>query len=240
MSTIGGSLTPKGDWRRPNLYAKTTNPSGARRSSTIKKELCYHGAALACTAIALSVVLIATGPTSRADPPPNSDLIRPLPVVTPTPTNWAPKFPWPYDQTRNHVTHADIVAEREMCQWFNADYDTLYHQIDRLQFNRISSNGTDFDYSVDGVQHQVDIVTSNIDQSLAFLTPRVQALTQSQDFAGDLYFPIYKGDAFYYLWQQLSNVNDGIKAHQADWFTGPSVLRAKKWGSEIQHSHVCE
>jgi hypothetical protein len=186
------------------------------------------------------MMLIAIAPIARADPPADSDLIRPLPEITPTTTNWTPKFPWPYDQTRNRVTDADIAAEREMCQWFNAQYDTLYHQIDRLQFNRISGNGTDFDYSVDGIQHQVDIVTTNIDQSLAYLTPRVQALTQSQDFAGDLSIPIYKGDAFYYLWQQLSNVNDGIKAHQADWFTGPSVLRAKKWGSEIHRSHVCD
>jgi len=42
-------------------------------------------------------------------------------------------FPYPYDQTRGSVTDAEISAEREMCQWFNAQYDTLMTQIDRFQ-----------------------------------------------------------------------------------------------------------
>jgi len=223
-----------------NSRTSVTNPTAAPRCSAITKKFRGYRATAACTVVGIATILITIAPAAHADPPADSDLIRPLPVIVPTATNWVPKFPWPYDQARSRVTAADIVAEREMCQWFNAQYDTLYHQIDRLQFNRISPNGTDFDYSVDGVQHQVDVVTTNIDQSLAFLTPRVQALTQSQDFAGDVYFPIYKGDAFNGLWQQLNNVADGIKAHQADWFSGPSVLRAKKWGSEIHRSHVCD
>jgi hypothetical protein len=128
----------------------------------------------------------------------------------------------------------------EMCQWFNAQYETLNDQISRLQFNRIGDDGKDWDYARNGIQQQVDIVVGNIDQALAFLTPRVHALTQNQDIAGDVYFPIFKGDAFYGLWQQLSNVSNGVKAHQPGWFTGPSQLRAKKWGSEINRSHVCE
>jgi hypothetical protein len=168
-------------------------------------------------------------------------------VITPTPTNWVPKFPFPYDQTRNRVTDADITAEREMCQWYNAQYDTLIDQIDRLQYNRIQQNGpgvrsgsgTDWDYSFGPIQQQVDIVTANIDQSEDFLAPRAQALTQSQDFAGDNSFPLYMGESFYLLWQHLSNVNAGIKAHQPDWFTGPSVQRVKLWGSRINRSHVC-
>jgi hypothetical protein len=215
-------------------------PLRDRRYSAARRIGRQRGTAGVAIAIALSALGIAVGSVSRADPAADSDLIRPLPVINPTPTNWTPKFSWPYDQTRNLVTDADIGAERDMCQWFNAQYDTLSHQIDRLQFNRISANGTDFDYGVDGIQHQVDIVTANIDQSLAFLAPRAQALTQSQDFAGDVFFPIYKGAAFYGLWQQLSNVNNGIKAHQPDWFTGPSVLRAKRFGSEINRSHVCD
>jgi hypothetical protein len=168
-------------------------------------------------------------------------------VITPTPTNWVPKFPFPYDQTRNQVTDADITAEREMCQWYNAQYEILEDQIDRLQFNRIQQNGpgvrigsgTDWDYSFGPIQQQVDIVTSNIDQSENFLAPRAQALTQSQDFAGDTKFPLYQGESFYLLWQHLSNVSAGIKAHQPDWFTGPSVQRFKLWGSRINRSHVC-
>jgi hypothetical protein len=210
-----------------------------RNRTTIVKRR-YGGILAAGVAIAVAALLMETGPASSADPPPDVDLIRPLPVITPTASNWAPKYPDPYDQTRDRVTAADITAEGQMCQWFTAQYDILNDQIGRLQFNRIAPNGTDFDYSRDGVQQQVDIVTGNIDQAVDFLAPRAQALTQSQDFAGDVYFPIYKGDAFYGLWQQLSNVNDGIKAHQPDWFTGPSYLRMKKWASEVHRAHVCD
>jgi hypothetical protein len=213
----------------------------------MKKAFRYGGIALACTMIALAAVAVMIGPASVADPPSDNDLIRPLPVITPTPTNWVPKFPFPYDQTRNQVTDADITAEREMCQWYNAQYEILEDQIDRLQFNRIQQNGpgvrigsgTDWDYSFGPIQQQVDIVTSNIDQSENFLAPRAQALTQSQDFAGDTKFPLYQGESFYLLWQHLSNVSAGIKAHQPDWFTGPSVQRFKLWGSRINRSHVC-
>ncbi len=128
---------------------------------------------------------------------------------------------------------------REMCQWYTAQYATLRDQIDRVQFNRIGPDGKDFDYSRDNIQQQVDIVTRNLDQSLDFLTPRVQALTRAQNTFGDNYFPIYEGEQFFKLQEQLFNVNNGIKAHQPAWFTGPSVQKAKRHGSDIQRSNVC-
>jgi hypothetical protein len=212
--------------------------------------------AMGCTMI-LSAMGVLTGPLAAADPnieiplpdpPSDSSLIRPLPVITPTASAWAPKFPFPYDQTRNMVTDVDITAMREMCQWYNAQYATLRFQIDRLQTNRIDKepasdpfgpNGKDYDYTQDDVQQQVDIVSGNVGQAVDFLTPRAQSLTQSQNPFGDNYFPIYKGEEFYKLWEQLSNVNNGILAHQPDWFTGPSVQKAKRWGADIQRSHVC-
>jgi hypothetical protein len=213
----------------------------------VEKAFRYGGIALARIMLALSAVAVWVGPASAADPPSNDELIRPLPVITPTPTNWVPKFPFPYDQTRRLVTDADINAEREMCQWYNAQYEILSDQIDRLQFNRLQQNApgvrigaaTDWDYTFGPIQHQADIVTANIDQTEAFLAPRAQALTQSQDYVGDNKWPLYQGESFYLLWQQLSNVGNGIKAHQADWFTGPSVQRVKLWGSRINRSHVC-
>jgi hypothetical protein len=184
---------------------------------------------------------------ARPSPPPNDVLIQPFPVIVPTATAWEPLFPFPYDQTRRYVTDADLTAEREACQWFNAQYDTLITQIDRVQFNRIDQygpgvrvgSGTDWDYSHDGIQQQVDIVTANIAQSRDFLTPRVLAFTQRQDFAGDNYFPLYQADNFFLMWQHLSNTLNGIEAHQPDWFTGPSVLGIKRAGSKINRSHVC-
>jgi hypothetical protein len=212
------------------------------------KDRLRRSATMGC-AVVLSGIAILTGPRSGADPddsgalpdpPSNSDLMQAFPVFNPTPSAWVPKFPFPYDQTQNNVTNADVTAMREMCQWYNAQYSTLSAQIDRLQFNRIGSDGKDYDYSHDDVQQQADIVTGNVSRAVDFLTPRAQSLTQSQNPYGDNYFPMYKGEAFYKLWEQLSNVNNGIMAHQADWFTGPSVQKAKRWGLDIHRSKVCE
>jgi hypothetical protein len=198
---------------------------------------------LGATFVAVMAALLvgaATTPSTASADPNAADLITPLPVFVPKPTNWQPKFPFPWDQIRKQVTPADIQAEAEMCQWYTAQYQIINDQIDRLQFNRIQPNDVDWDYSVNGVQHQADIVTTNIDHSVDFLGPRVQALTQAQDFSGDNYFPLYQGKSFYDLWQQLSNVSNGIKAHQPDWFTGPAYVRMKRLASEIHRSHVCD
>ncbi len=177
---------------------------------------------------------------SPPEPPSDSSVIRPLPVVVPVANGWQPKYPFPYDQTRDRVTPADITAMREMCQWFNNQYATLSAQIDRLQFNRIGPDGKDYDYTRGNIQQQVDIVTGNVARAVDFLAPRALALTRDQNTFGDNFFPVYEGEAFFKLWEQLSNVNNGILAHQPDWFTGPSVQKAKRWGSDIHRSHVCE
>jgi hypothetical protein len=197
-------------------------------------------AAALFTFLAATATFAPEASAEPSDPPSNDQLIRPLPPIVPRPTNWTPKFPFPYDQTRNQVTPADIRAEAEMCQWFSAQYQIVNDQIERVQFNRISPGGTDWDYSVGGIQQQVDVVTGNIDQSVDFLAPRAHALTQRQDFAGDNYFPLYQGESFYGLWQELSNVSNGIKGHQPDWFTGPSYVRVKRLASEIHRAHVCD
>ena len=56
----------------------------------------------------------------RASAAPSDLPDPPLPVVSPRPSSWTPKFPFPYDANRKDVTDADITAEREMCQWFNS------------------------------------------------------------------------------------------------------------------------
>ncbi|WP_319449707.1 MULTISPECIES: hypothetical protein [unclassified Mycobacterium] len=180
----------------------------------------------------MAVVLI--GP-AHADP--SNQPAPPLPVFTPTSNNWAPKYPFPYDATRKDVTDADITAEGEMCQWFNGQYEVLQRQIDAFGFNLLAANN---DWVVDGIQLQADAVTANIDQAEAFLAPRAEALTHSEDFAGDEYFPLYQGESFYRLWQHLSNVGTGIKARNTAWVFGPSVQRVKHWGSRIVRSHVCD
>lgn len=215
--------------------------------------------------LTLSVSASVFGPMSDADPNPNNphpppdvdypvqpltqfpETVRPLPPFTPRPSNWRPSFPYPYDQVRGEVTDVDITTERELCQWFNAQYDVLYQQIDILQYKRVIPNGpgvingsgSDWDYSIGDLQQQADILATNIDQSVNFLAPRVQAFTVNQDYVGDGYYPLDGAKSFYLLWQHLSNTSAGIKSHQPDWFTGPSVQRVKRDGSVINRSHIC-
>lgn len=217
--------------------------------STLKRlrhsSLRLHRVLAMAGAVALFMCALAVSGSAGADPDgdrepydPVAHYDRPqrLPVVAPSPSNWQPIFPFPYDQLRREVTDADINAEREMCQWYNAQYKDLKRQIEGLNDLVIRNNGN---FGADEVQQNTGIVTANIDQSLDFLTPRAQALTQSSDRAGDVYFPIYQGDAFFGLWQQMSNVGNGIKARQPTWFTGPSYQRMLHWGSKIHRSHVC-
>jgi len=81
------------------------------------------------------------------------------------------------------------------------------------------------------VQQQVDIVSGNIGQAVDFLAPRAQGADTGTEPVGDSYFPIYKGEQFYKLWEQLSNVNTGLWPIKPDGFTGPSGAEAKRWGS---------
>lgn len=256
MTRIGTNKRRSGPERRTRW--RNRNSSALTRENWRMRTLPRRtGIRLAGLLIALSLTYVWSVSVSRADPSdpdysqepttPSAVVIRPLPVVTPRPMNWEPKFPFPYDRTRSSVTEADITAEREMCQWFTLQYYDLVRQIDSLQFNRITPNGpgvligsgTDWDYSVRGLQQQADIVTANIDQSEDFLAPRVQALTRTEDHSGDFDFAIFQGKSFYLLWQHLSNVGAGIKSHQPDWFSGPSLERVKRFGTTINRSHVC-
>jgi hypothetical protein len=160
-----------------------------------------------------------------------------LPVFTPTANTWAPKFPYPYDETRKDVTDADISAENEMCQWFNAQYVDLRRQMDEFGFDLLNANN---DWTVPGIQTHADAVASNIELVVAYLAPRAEALTQTQDLADDNYFPLYQGESFYRLWQQLSNTGVGIRARNTAWIYGPSQQRVHHWGDRIEQSHVCD
>jgi hypothetical protein len=189
--------------------------------------------AMWCLALAASVSTMLGG-SAHADP--SDPPVPPLPTFVPTSSNWTPKFPPPYDATRKNVTPAEITAEGEMCQWFNAQYRGLQRQMDQLGFNLLQASN---DWTVPDIQLQADAVASNIEQSVAFLAPRAQALTQSQDFADDNYFPLYQGESFYRLWQHLSNTGVGIRARNTSWIYGPSQQRVEHWGSRIERSHVC-
>lgn len=196
----------------------------------------------ALTLAAATLAAFALSGVAGADPGDDNDAFaefdapQTLPVISPTPDGWQPMFPFPFDRTRDEVTAAEINAEREMCQWFNAQYDVVKRQIAGLNNAVVRSNGN---FDGPGVPEQTAIVVGNLDRSVEFLTPRAQLLTQSRNFAGDVYFPLYQGDSFYGLWQQMSNLAKGIKSRQPTWFTGPSYQRMQHWGSKINRSHVC-
>lgn len=203
-----------------------------RHSSTAAQRIAYH----LLLPVLVMTISIVTGTVEACAAPDVDEIAPPLPVIVPTATSWQPKFPFPYDQVKGEVTEVDINAEGEMCQWYNAQYDTLIDQIDNFNSNLIGTNG---DYGVGINERIADAVAANIDQSVAYLSPRAQALTQSTDHAGDRYFPIYQGKSFYLMWQHLSNVSAGIRGRQPAWFVGPSLQRAMRWGSEIHRSHIC-
>jgi hypothetical protein len=205
--------------------------SGCSPARKSKRSTALTVASLLALAATLSTVLSGRANAEPVDVPP------PLPQFTPTASNWAPKFPPPYDATRKNVTEADVTAEHEMCQWFNAQYVELRRQMDQLGFDLLQANN---DWTVPGIQLEADAVASNVEQTVAFLAPRTEALTQSQDYAADNYFPIYQGESFYRLWQHLSNTGVGIRARNTAWIYGPSQQRTEHWGSRIERSHVCD
>lgn len=188
-----------------------------------------------CVAMLMATMLFCATP-AVAEPPAGDVPPPPLPDVVLTASDWQPQFPFPFSKMRHHITEADINAQREMCQWFNPQYRRLKIQIEDLNNVVIRNNGR---FDAPGVPAYAAAVTANIDKSLAFLGPRVHALTRKQNHAGDIYFPLYQGESFFRLWEQLSNVSNGIKARQPTWFVGPSFHHAQRFGSKIERSHVC-
>jgi hypothetical protein len=163
----------------------------------------------------------------------------PLPVFTPTPTNWAPNFAFPHNLRQNKVTDADITSEREMCEWFNAQFDVLMDQINTFNANLAADHD---DYSAPGIQKQADAVTANIDQSEGYLAPRARAFTRVDDCDGDscnTYIPIYEGDDFRRVWQQQSNISTSIKNHNPSGITNISIGLTNLYANGIRGSGVC-
>lgn len=176
--------------------------------------------------------------TVGAEADPNAPA-PPLPVFTPTPTDWAPNFAFRHNIHQNQVTDADVTSEREMCEWFNAQFDTLMDQINA--FNANLANNHD-DYSAPGIQEQADAVTANIDQSEDYLAPRAQAFTRKRRCDGvscDTYVPIFEGEDFVRVWQQQSNISTSIKSHNPSGINNISIGLTNLYANGIRGSGVC-
>ena len=90
------------------------------------------------------------------------------------------------------------TAQRDSCQWFNAQCDTLISQAELprriLDAARV--------WSAPGVQAAADVLAANLDQSAAFLDPACARwhITNYPDQAR--YSPLYNGDSIFHLWYQ--------------------------------------
>jgi hypothetical protein len=209
-----------------------SSKQGSSRSRLIRG----FGILASCTALAAAAIITMTaGAEADSNVP-----APPLPVFTPTPTDWGPNFAFPHNIHQNQVTDADITSEREMCEWFNAQFDALMDQINGFNGNL----STDHDnYAAPGMQQQADAVTANIDQSEDYLAPRARSLTRREDCSGDdgctTYYPIFEGNDFVRVWQQQSNISTSIKNHNPSGINNISIGLTNLYANGIRGSGVC-
>jgi hypothetical protein len=190
------------------------------------------GSVLAC-AVAMAVTGSALSGNANAESGPPA-----LPVFTPGPTDWSPNFDiWPYSTFTYQVTPQMISGMSDSCQWFNAQFDPLMGQIN--DFNNTLANNHD-DYSVGGVQGQANAVVANIDQSTAFLAPRVQPLTitNTPNNFGP-YSPLYGGEAITSVTFQLTRISEGMKRRDPAGVTHANIVAATQWGNTLRGSGAC-
>ena len=136
-----------------------------------------------------------------------------LPVFTPHPSDWSPDYTlFPYNLWQTRVTPEQITAQRESCQWFNAQYDILMTQV--FGFQRFLGDRHDA-WSTTGVQAAADVVVANLDQSGAFLDSRAHTLFIINYPDQSEYSPLYNGDSIYHLWYQITQISDKMKRENA-------------------------
>jgi hypothetical protein len=160
-----------------------------------------------------------------------------LPIFTPHPSDWSPDYSvFPYNLWQIRVTPEQVVAQRDSCQWFNAQYDILMRQI--FGFNRFLGDRHD-DWSAVGVQPAADAVVANVDQSAEFLDPRAHTLFIVNYPDQSEYSPLYNGDSIYHLWYQLTQISDKIKRELPSGQINANIATANVYGNVIRDSGVC-
>jgi hypothetical protein len=186
------------------------------------------------TAGGLAAAMLGLAAAAHAEPNPPP----PLPVFTPAPSDWSPNAEiWPYNTFTYRVTPQMVSGMSESCQWFNAQFDPLMGQIN--DFNRNLGDHHD-DYSAGGVQRQADAVVANIEQSTAFLAPRVKPLivTNNLDNFGP-YSPIYGGESMTSVAFQLSRIGASIRKKDPSGVTHANIVAATGWGNALCDSGAC-
>lgn len=188
------------------------------------------GAAIACALIGATAALAGI---AHAD-----DGLPSLPVFVPYPSNWTPNYTvFPYNLWQSRVTPAQVIAERDACQWFNAQYDTLSAQA--FGFQNYLGDQRDV-WATPGVQAAASVVRANLDQSAAFLDPRVQTLYIVNYPDQSQYSPLYNGDSFYHLWYQLTQISDKMARQVPAGQINANTATMKVYGTVIRDSGVCD
>lgn len=189
------------------------------------------GTTLTCAAIAA-----VSGPAGTAladDQAPPS-----LPVFQPHPSDWQPNYTvFPYNLWQIRVTPEQIIAERDACQWFNAQYDTLMNQV--FGFQHYLGDQHDV-WSAPGVQAAGSTVRANLDQSAAFLNPRAHTLYIVNYPDQSQYSPLYNGDSFYHLWYQFTQISNKINQKLVSGVINANIATANVYGNTIRDSGVCD
>jgi hypothetical protein len=185
------------------------------------------GTAVGCAAVALAATL--AGP-AHAD-----DAGASLPVFVPYPSDWSPNYTvFPYNLWQNRVTPEMVTAERDACQWFNAQYNTLSSQ--SWGFQQALHDSFD---SWDAVQGAASVLKANLNQSAAFLDPRAHILYITNYPDQSQYSPLYNGDSFFHLWYQLTQLSDKIAKRLPSGVINANNATMKVYGDVIRDSGVC-
>ncbi|ORB28864.1 hypothetical protein [Mycolicibacterium parafortuitum] len=183
------------------------------------------------TALGLAA-LLGLAPVGHAEPATPT-----LPVFTPYPSNWQPDYrPFPYNLWQSRVTPEMITAEREACQWINAQYQPLMDQV--YGFQHFLAEQGDY-WTRPGVTEAGDIVAANLDQSAAFLDPRAHTLFIVNYPDQSEYSPLFHGDSIYRLWYQFTQISDKIKQRMPSGVINANIATANVYGTVIRDSGVC-
>lgn len=160
-----------------------------------------------------------------------------LPVFVPHPSDWSPNYTvFPYNLWQIRVTPEQITAQREACQWFNAQYDTLMSGV--FGFQNYLRDQHDV-WSAPGVQAAAETVRANLDQSAAFLEPRAHTLFIVNYPDQSEYSPLFHGDSIYHLWFQLTQISDKINRQLPAGVINANIATANVYGTVIRDSGVC-
>ena len=91
-----------------------------------------------------------------------------------------------------------------------------------------------------GVQAAATTVRTNLDQSAAFLDPRVHTLYIVNYPDQSQYSPLYHGDSIYRLWFQLTQIRDKLRHRQQSGIINANIATANAYGTVITDSTVCK